>query len=99
MMRISRTRSTGQQEARGRIPGQQSRVLALDGEDGLAKQLDQLTVVTLDRMDGQKDGEVWELEHLHGFREASQCWEMRRETEEEMFLTMEPVGLQHPESI
>lgn len=56
-----------------RIPGQQSRVLVLDREDGLAKLLDQLTVITLDRVDGQRGWEIWELKHLNQLRSSSQC--------------------------
>lgn len=56
-----------------RIPGQQSRVLILDREDGLAKLLDQLTVITLDRVDGQRGWEIRELKHLYQPRSSFQC--------------------------
>lgn len=48
-----------------RVPGKQSRVFVLNGEDSLAKLLDELTVITLDRVEGQRRWEVWEFKHLY----------------------------------
>ena len=55
-----------------RAPGQQSRVLILDREDGLSELLEQLTVIILYRVDGQRKREIWELKHLHRLRTGSQ---------------------------
>lgn len=54
------------------VPCQESRVLILDRENGLAKLLNQLTVVNVDRVDGQRCWELWELKHLSRFKRRSE---------------------------
>lgn len=56
---------TGLSRARqNAVPCQESRVLILDRENGLAKLLNQLTVINVDRVGGQRCWELWELKHL-----------------------------------
>lgn len=61
-----------------RVPGLQSRVVSTGREDGLPKLLDELTVINLDRVDGQRGWEFWELKHLDQIRSSSQCWQTKR---------------------
>lgn len=67
---------------RKKAPGQHGRVFVLDGEDGFSQLQDELTVVALDGVHGQRDGKVWQLEHLYGFRSGPQHLEERAQKEE-----------------
>lgn len=62
------TSNKGLKDNKSTIPGQQRGVLVLDREDGFAEQPDQLTVITLDRMEGQSGWEIWELKQCCRFR-------------------------------
>lgn len=59
------------------IPGQQSGILILDRENSFSKLQDELVVITLDRVEGQRHWKVWEFKHLYRLRRSSQSWERR----------------------
>lgn len=82
-IKIRRRRRSSQQRRSIAAPGQQGGVFVLDGEDAFSQLQDELAVVALDGVHGQRDGEVWELEHLHWFRSRPQRLRGRKEEEEE----------------
>lgn len=53
----------------------------MNGEDGFSQLQDELAVIALHGVRGQRDGKVWELEHLQWFRSRPQHLEETKQEE------------------